>query len=216
MPDIRVLLVDDHPIICKGITEILNENPGIKVIGIANDGEQALKKIDEVRPDLVILDMEMPLMNGVQVMQEIKHRNLPVKILGLSSYDDREYISELMALGACGYLLKDEVIEVIVDAVHGIARGEIGWVSRGIAAKLNQLSQENKPDDNQLTTRESEVLQRLIEGITNAEIGRRLGISEKTVEKHIEAIFRKMGVSSRVEAAVKALRDPSFADLNEL
>ena len=131
----------------------------------------------------------------------------PCRVLGLSSYDDREFISQLLSNGASGYLLKDEVPEQIVEAIRGVARGETGWVSRRVAAKLSQILQKEKEGNTELTPREMDVLKRVVEGKTNGEIGVSLGISEKTIEKHLDAIFRKLGVASRVQAAVLAIRE---------
>src|SRR5512144_3122341 len=130
MPDIRVLIADDHPIVCKGIRDLVNQNMGITVLGEAATGLQALQMIKELKPDVVLLDMEMPDITGVEVVKRIAEEEIPVRILGLSSYDDREYISQLLSMGASGYLLKDEVPEAIIEAIRGVARGENGWVSR--------------------------------------------------------------------------------------
>ncbi len=206
MEEISVVIADDHPVVCKGIHELLNNAPGINVIGEAHSGENALRLVKELMPDVLILDIEMPDINGVEVVNRISSQSLPVKVLGLSSYDDREYISQLLSLGASGYLIKDEMPENIIDAVRGVARGEKGWVSRKVAAMLGQML-EVKEDGNHLTPREIDVLRLVTQGKTNAEIGYELGISEKTVEKHLDTIFRKMGVVSRVEAAVRAVRE---------
>lgn len=206
MKDIKVLLADDHPIVCKGIHDLLDVAEGIKVVGETNSGHQAIEMALSLKPDIVLLDIEMPDMNGVEVLNKIVESAIPVKILVLSSYDDREYISQMLSLGASGYLIKDEVIDIIVDAVRGVARGEKGWVSRRVAARLSQML-DNKNDNKDLTPRELDVLSHVSQGKTNSEIGYALGISEKTVEKHLDMIFRKMGVASRVEAAVMAVRE---------
>lgn len=207
MTDIRVLIADDHPIVCKGIRDLLNAAVGIKVIGIANSGRQALEMIQESAPDVLLLDMEMPDLSGVEVVKQITAQSIPVRVLGLSSYDDREYISQLLGLGAAGYLIKDEVPDTIVEAVRGVARGETGWVSRKVAARLSQILANDPGSGKDLTPRELDVLRLVVDGKTNAEIGMGLGISEKTVEKHLDSIFRKLGVVSRVEAAVMAVRE---------
>lgn len=207
MPDIRVLIADDHPVVCKGIRNLLDPAPGIKVVGEASSGLQALEMIDEMKPDVVLLDIEFPDISGVEVIRKISESGSKVKILGLSTYDDQQYISQLLALGASGYLMKEEVPETIIEAVRGVARGETGWVSRRVAAKLSQILQDEDGSGKDFTPREMDVLRLVVDGKTNAEIGLTLGISEKTVEKHLDAIFRKMGVASRVEAAVKAIRD---------
>jgi DNA-binding NarL/FixJ family response regulator len=205
MDNIRVIIADDHPVVCKGIHELLDSVEGITVVGEASSGDKALHLVESLHPDVLILDIEMPDMNGVEVVNKIVQESLPVRILGLSSYDDRQYISQLLSMGASGYLIKDELPEYIIEAVKGVARGEKGWVSRKVAAILGNILEGN--DDNDLTPRELDVLRLLTQAKTNAEIGMQLGISEKTVEKHLDMIFRKWGVVSRVEAAVKAVRD---------
>lgn len=210
MPDIRVLIADDHPIVCKGIRNLLEPAVGITVVGEASSGKQALQLVQELTPDILLLDMELQDLSGVEVLRIITEKKYPVRVLGLSSYDDNEYISQMLSLGAAGYLIKDEVPEAIIDAVRGVARGEMGWVSRKVAAKLSQILQDDRAGSKDLTPRESDVLRLVVDGKTNSEIGVALGISEKTVEKHMDAIFRKLGVVSRVEAAVLAVRDKYF------
>ncbi len=206
MDDITVIIADDHPVVCKGIHELLQAAAGITVLGEANSGNKALQLVESLHPDVLILDIEMPDISGVEVVNRIVQKSLPVKVLGLSSYDDRQYISQLLSMGASGYLIKDEMPENIVEAVRGVARGEKGWVSRKVAAILGNIL-EGKEDSNDLTPRELDVLRLVAQGKTNGEIGLALGISEKTVEKHLDMIFRKMGAVSRVEAAVKAVRE---------
>jgi DNA-binding NarL/FixJ family response regulator len=206
MKDIKVLLADDHPIVCKGIHDLLDAADGIKVVGEANSGKQAIELVNSLKPDVILLDIEMPDINGVEVLTKIGESDSPVKVLVLSSYDDREYISQVLAMGASGYLIKDEVTKIIVEAVRGVARGEKGWVSRRVAERLSQML-DTKSENKDLTPREMDVLGLVAQGKTNAEIGYSLGISEKTVEKHLDMIFRKMGVFSRVEAAVMAVRE---------
>jgi len=207
MGNIKVLIVDDHPIVCEGISSLLGNAVGIEVVGTTTCGEQALEMVDTLKPDVVLLDMEMPDINGVEVIKKFVECEVPVKVLGFSSYDDREYISQLLSMGASGYLIKDEVPETIVEAVRGVARGEKGWVSRKVASILSKLLQDEKDGVDLLSSRELEVLRLVVQAKTNAEIALEMKISVKTVEKHMETIFRKMGVVSRVEAAVMAVRD---------
>ena len=207
MSAIRVLLVDDHPGVLGGIRGLLENVEGIEIAGEATCGEEALRLAETLSPDVVLLDMELPDMNGIQVIQAISTSGIAVRVLGLSSYDDREYITQLLSLGASGYLIKDEVPETIIEAIRGVARGEEGWVSRKVAAHLSQMLQSDSGGANNLTPREMDVLRLVVDGKTNAEIGLALGISEKTVEKHLDSIFRKLGVVSRVEAAVMAVRE---------
>jgi len=126
MPDIRVLIVDDHPITCKGIRDVLEPATGISVVGEAHTGAEALQKIEELRPRVVLLDMQLPDMNGVDIIKKVYNTGINTRILGLSSYNDREFISELLTYGASGYLLKDEVPEEIIQAVRGVARVKWG------------------------------------------------------------------------------------------
>ncbi len=207
MSDIHVLIVDDHPIICKGIHDLLEPVMGIKVIGEAHNGAEALRIIEDQKPDVVLLDMKLPDINGVEIIKKAHKLGSNARILGLSSYNDREFISQLLTYGASGYLLKDELPEQIVEAVRGVAHGEVGWVSRKVAAMLSQILLKEQEGSTDLTSRELEVLNLVVEGKTNNQIGVALGISVKTVEKHLHTIFRKLGVVSRVEAAILAVQE---------
>jgi two-component system NarL family response regulator len=207
MSDIRVLIVDDHPIVCSGIRNILEPTMGIEVIGEAHNGADALKMIDMEQPDVVLLDMKLPDMSGVEVIQKIYKTKTNTRVLGLSSYNDKEFISQLLNHGASGYLLKEEVPEQIAEAVRGVAHGEQGWVSRKVAAMLSDILAKENDAGSELTARELDVLRLVVDGKTNDQIGIILGISVKTVENHLHTIFQKMDVISRVEAAVRAVRE---------
>lgn len=207
MPPIRVLLVDDHPVVRQGIRNLLERQDDIKIVGEASGGTEAIKLVKDLSPDVMLLDMEMPGIKGTQVARQIKDEGLPVRVLALSAHDDKQYIQELLSSGAAGYLVKEEVPETIVDAVRGVAFGEQGWVSRRIAAQMSTWMGGEEEDKNNLTPREIEVLKGVVAGKTNQEIGLSLGISEKTVEKHLEGVYNKLGVASRVEAAVHAVRE---------
>ncbi|GAB1470721.1 response regulator transcription factor [Chloroflexota bacterium] len=207
MSNIRVLIVDDHPIVCSGIRNILEAAIGIKVVGVIHTGTEALAQIEEIHPDVMLLDMKLPDMSGVEVIQKIYKSGSRTRILGLSSYNDREFISQLLNHGASGYLLKEEVPEQIVEAVRGVAQGEQGWVSRKVAALLSDILSQDKETNSDLTSRELDVLRLVVEGKTNEQIGVVLKISSKTVENHLHSIFQKMDVVSRVEAAVRAVRE---------
>jgi len=207
MSDIRVLIVDDHPVVRTGIRNMLEPAMGISVVGEASTGSEALQMIESLQPNVVLLDMKLPDMSGIDVIKQIYEAKSSSRVLGLSSYDDREFISQLLNYGASGYLLKEEVPEYIIEAVRGVAHGQAGWVSRKVAALLSQILLKDKEDGTALTTRELEVLRLVVDGKTNDQIGVSLGISVKTVENHLHAIFRKMGVISRVEAAVMAVRE---------
>jgi DNA-binding NarL/FixJ family response regulator len=204
---IRVVLADDHPIVRTGIRNLLSKTPDIEVIAETGSGAEVIRLVNELNPDILLLDMEMPGLEGVDIARRLHSSKSPVRILALSAYDDKQYIHELLELGAAGYLTKDEAPDAIVEAIRGVAKGERGWLSRRIAAKVSTWMQSGEPDPKRLTLREIEVLRLLTEGKTNQGIGMNLGISEKTVEKYLDSVFKKMGVNSRVDAAVRAVRD---------
>jgi DNA-binding NarL/FixJ family response regulator len=207
MTKIRVVLADDHPIAREGLRNLLQKAVDIDVVGEASDGAEALRLAQTLSPDVLLLDMEMPGLKGLEVAQQLQAAGLSVHILVLSAYDDEAYIKGLLSSGAAGYLVKAEVPQAIIEAIRGVARGEQGWVSRQVAARMATWSSEEILQKRALTERERDVLKLVVEGKTNQEIGLALGISEKTVEKHLDSIFTKLQVSSRVEAAVWAVRE---------
>ncbi len=204
--EVRVVLVDDHPIVRDGIRNLLAASEGIHLVGETGSGEEALSLVRQLQPDVLLLDIELEDLKGIEVARQLAAEGSPVRVLALSSYDDSEYISELLAIGTFGYLIKDEAPDSIVEAIRGVMRGEKGWVSRKVAAKLGQIIQGEAKSAALLTDRERQVLRLVVDGKTNAEIAYALEISEKTVEKHLEGIYNKLEVASRVEAAVLAVR----------
>jgi DNA-binding NarL/FixJ family response regulator len=207
MEKIRIVVADDHPVARAGIRKFLEKQPDMQVVGEAASGEEALELVEEHKPDVLLLDMELPGLRGTDVARRLKSSGSTVRVLALSTYDNRQFILGLLASGAAGYLIKEEVPETIIDAVRGVARGEQGWVSRRVAAKMATWMQMDRSTETELTEREIEVLRLVVAGKTNQEIGFSLGISPRTVEKHIDSVYSKLGVSSRVEAAVFAVRD---------
>jgi DNA-binding NarL/FixJ family response regulator len=203
---IRVVLAEDHPVTRRGLRDLLDKSVDVEIVGEASDGSEALRLIEELAPDVLLLDMEMPGLKGVEVARKLQGGSSSVRILALSAYEDKEYIRGVLASGAAGYLTKGEAPQTIVEAVRGVARGENGWVSRQVAAQMATWTQEES-EHTELTDREKEVLALVVEGKTNNEIGFMLGISEKTVEKHLEGVYTKLGAVSRVEAAVRAVRE---------
>jgi two-component system, NarL family, response regulator len=204
---IRVLLVDDHPVVLSGVRGLLEQAADIKIIGEARTGEEALRLVDENPPDVLLLDMALPDIPGPQVAERVKKLHPEVRILSLSAHEDPVFVRELLKLGAAGYLLKEEAPEVILKAVRGVASGQQGWVSRSIAAQIAAWARPDGPNVGQLTGREQETLRLVVQGKTNQAIALEMSISEKTVEKYVSAIFTKLNVSSRVEAAVTAVRE---------
>jgi DNA-binding NarL/FixJ family response regulator len=204
---IRVVLADDHPVVRSGIRKVLSRDPQIEIVGEATSGDEAMKLVEQCEPDVLLLDMEMPVMNGVEVTTLVRRRFPNVHILALSGYEERAYVLEILQLGASGYLTKDEAMDTIVDAVKGVARGEVGWLSRRVSALITTWLRRDDPEQHALTQRELEVLRLVVAGKTNQRIAMDLHISEKTIEKYLESILRKLGVNSRVEAAVYAIRN---------
>lgn len=206
---IRVVIADDHPVVRHGIKALLERAIDIQVIGEASTGKKTLDLVKEAVPDVLLLDMELPDMKGVDVARNLHQNGIIVKILVLSAHDDPLYIHELFESGVKGYLVKEEAPQLIVEAVRGIANGEQGWVSRSIAAHMVSWVRGDEEGVN-FSRREMDVLRFVTQGKTNQNIAALLGISEKTVEKYLYNIFQKIGVASRTEAAVYAVREGLF------
>ncbi len=205
---IRVLLVDDHPALRVGLRVLLEQASDITVAGEVGNGREALAQAEALHPDVIVLDCQLPEMEGAAVAEEMRRRGLSAHVLALSSYSDEHYVRAMLDAGAMGYLLKDEAPERIVAAVRAIAQGE-GWFSPSIAAKVAGLmrGQAAKTARVELTPREREILRLVAAGKSNKEIASVLHLSEKTVEKYLSELFAKLNVSSRVEAAVLAVRE---------
>jgi DNA-binding NarL/FixJ family response regulator len=206
MKEIRVLLVDDHPIVRSGIRMLLEQAPDIVVVGETDRGNDVVALVNQLQPDVLLLDMEMPGKSGVDVARELQSAGTSVRILALSAYDDDHYISSLLDTGAIGYLTKEEALGTIVEAVRGVARGERGWFSRRAAAQIAAMARKDRSGGLELTEREEEVLGMLAKGWTNTKIANELSVSERTVRFHLSNIYDKLGVSSRAEAIAWAYK----------
>lgn len=207
MNTITVLLVDDHPVIRSGIRTLLEKEGDINIVGEAENGHQAVRMATELLPNVIILDMEIPGMNGIEVARQLRKDGAPGRVLALSGHSDIYYIEQLLAAGASGYLVKEEAPTNILEAVRGVARGEQGWLSRQVSVQIaTSMTTGRQERGQELTAREMEVLRGVTAGKTNKGIAEALQISEKTVEKHMDSILGKLKVASRVEAAVYAVR----------
>lgn len=198
---IRVMLADDHPTLCLGMRVLLNRAPDIAVVGEAEDGEHALTLLETLQPDVLVLDCQLPKVDGPRVAQQIRRRGWSVQILALSSYDDDRYVRGMMEAGAVGYLLKTEAPERVVEAVR-CAASEEGYFSPRVAPKVIAWARGTLPAG--LTEREMAVLQYVAQGLTNQHIAQTLDITKRTVAFHISNILKKLEVTSRVKAAVWA------------
>jgi DNA-binding NarL/FixJ family response regulator len=201
---IRVLVVDDHPVVRHGLLAMLRYAPDLEVVGEAADGLTALRLIGESRPEVVLLDLRMPQLSGVEVMQQARAQGLAARFLVLTTFDTEEYLGPALAAGARGYLLKDAPPEEVLRAIRTIAQGQAALES-GVTARLLARVTAG-PASDELSAREIEVLQLLARGASNKELAAQLNLSENTIKSHLSRIFDKLGVKSRTEAAMLALQ----------
>lgn len=209
---ISVLLADDHAVVRQGTRELLDREEGIRVIAEASDGKEAVQKAIKERPDVVVMDFAMPELNGIEATRQIKAVAPGIAILVLTAYDSNQYVFAFLEAGAAGYLLKDVQVDELVEAIKAVHAGE-SMLHPAIARKVidrfaqpgEQASAVSTPLD-QLTERELEVLKMAARGMSNREIAQELTISVRTVQTHLTNTFNKMGVGSRTEAVVHALR----------
>lgn len=215
---IRVLICDDQIVVCEGLRAILSTAPGIEVIGIANDGEEGLKLVESLHPDLVLMDLKMPVMNGIEATRTIRQRFPAVRVLVLTTYDFDEWVFDAIRSGASGYLLKDTPRDALVSAIQGTISGKT-YVDPAVAGKLfHQVSQTTSSTDTDLaellSERELAVLRLLARGLNNTEISQKLFLSEGTVRNYVSSLFSKLGVADRTQAAVLAIRS-GLVQINE-
>lgn len=203
---IRVVLADDHAVVRSGTRQFLEQSGNIQVISEASDGESALTIIEQMKPDVAILDIQMPKMSGIQVSREIQSRKMSVGVLILTSYDDDPYVAAVMKTGASGYVLKTASPEEIINAVHKVYRRKF-ILDRTITSKIvDSIAETNEPPIYEdLTDREMEILALVATGLTNRLIGDELQISDRTVQGHISRVFAKLQVISRTEAVMRGL-----------
>lgn len=207
---IRVLICDDQNVVCEGLRAILGTAPQIEVVGLAHHGAEALERIPVTRPDVVLMDLKMPVMDGVQATREIRSRFPAVRVLVLTTYDADDWVLQAVRAGASGYLLKDSPRDALIAAVEGTAAGKAHLDPAVAGRLLEEVSRAAAPPSravlDSLTEREREVLGLLGRGYSNAAIASHLGLTEGTVRNHVSAVLGKLGVSDRTQAALIALR----------
>ena len=208
MAQLRIVLGEDHAVVREGTRRILEQHPDLVVVGEAGDGQQALELIERLKPDVAILDIRMPRLNGIEVVRRMKECSPNTKALMLTAYDDDDYVLALMDVGASGYLLKTARASELVEAVRTVCQGE-PVLHPAIAVKVARLwGRRRVPVEREsaepLSPREREVLELAAKGLRNKDIAERLHISVRTVEGHFNSILTKLQVSSRIEAVLYA------------
>ena len=211
---VNIMIADDHSMVREGIKQLLELDGDIAVIAEANNGKQCIELLDETRTDVLLLDINMPMMNGLQVLQYIRENKKKVKVLILTIHNEVEYLMKAVELGVDGYVLKDSDSIVLKKAIFCVNRGE-SYIQPELTPILKMKLEEKEKlseEGDALTKREIEVLKLLAEGLFNKEIAYMLAISEKTVKNHVSNIFKKINVSDRTQAAVYAIRN-NFVEL---
>ena len=206
---IEVMITDDHSLIREGIKQLLEFDGSIKVIEEANDGEECLQKLETSKPQVLLLDINMPKKNGIDVLEEIKRKNINVKVLILTVHDEVEYLLKAIDIGVDGYILKDSEIKELKTAIQVLACGE-SYIQPKLIPALNKRLIDRDTDKDKLdllTSREIEVLIQIANGLLNKEIAIELNISERTVKNHVSSIFKKIDVADRTQAAVFAIKN---------
>jgi DNA-binding NarL/FixJ family response regulator len=205
---IRVMVADDHPVVREGLTTMLARESDIEVLGEAQNGREAIEKARELQPDIVLMDLRMPEVDGIEAIRRIKAENPKVKFIILTTYDNDEYIFKGIEAGARAYLLKDAPRSELFKAIKAVNRGE-SLIEPAIAGKvldrLAELSRQAQPAES-LSERELEVLALIAQGASNKSIAANLQIGESTVKTHIQGIFNKLGVNDRTEAVTQAIK----------
>jgi DNA-binding NarL/FixJ family response regulator len=206
----KLIICDDQSIVRDGLAMILKLEKDMQVIGVAEDGAEAVELVEKEKPDLILMDLKMPVTNGVEATRRIKTKYPEIKILVLTTYDDDQWVFDAIQAGASGYLLKDTPREKLVEAIRGTFSGK-SYVDPSIAGKVLQQvsSHQTQPATfitNKLTDREIEILRLVARGLSNTDIAEHLFLSEGTVRNHVSAILTKLEVSDRTQAAVIAIQ----------
>ncbi len=205
MGKIRVLIADDHLVVREGLEAMLHSSDEFEIVGQAIDGLETLRLVEELHPDVVLIDVQMPKMNGIEATQHITRQSPTTQVVILSSFDQDDYIYKAIQAGARGYLLKDIELHALLDVIRAAAQGE-SVLPPNIATKLVEHISAQRTQAS-LTRREQEVLGLLAKGLRNKEIANQLNIAERTVKSHVANIIAKLGASSRTEAVSQALKE---------
>lgn len=215
---IKILIADDHALLRQGIRKVLELEEDFQVIGEAGDGEEAVENTAALVPEILLLDINMPKINGLEVIKRVRERQPKVKIIVLTIHDDENYVMEVIKAGAVGYLLKDIEPGMLVMAIRTVHKGEsfiyptlakklFGEINRQHERNLEAVKVMERSKEERLSYREIEVLEMVCKGLSNQEVAKQLFLSEKTVKNHLTSIFRKIGVSDRTQAVLYAIRN---------
>jgi DNA-binding NarL/FixJ family response regulator len=209
MSKTRVLLVDDHALMCEGLRALLAYYEDVEVVGDAADGQQAIAQVSLLKPDVVLMDVAMPVMNGIDATRAICTEHPGVRVLVVTQHTDRQYLVPLLRAGAAGYILKRALGSELISAIRTVAEGGV-WldpsISGAVVDELRSPGGESRPEMDLLTAREREVLEHVAEGLTNAQIAAKLMLSVKTVEWHRANLMSKLRVHSTAELVLAAVR----------
>jgi NarL family two-component system response regulator LiaR len=212
---IRIILADDHAMLRQGTAELLRREPDLEVVGEAGDGQQAIDLARRLNPDIVIMDVRMPVLSGVEATQRIREELPKVQVLVLTAHDDDQYVFSLLQAGASGYLLKTAPVSELIKAIRLVRAGESPLdptIARKVVVRMSSEGRSFRTPDreaapvDELTARELEVLQLLAQGLNNRAIAEALFVSDRTVQSHLTTIFAKMHVTSRLEAVLTGIR----------
>jgi NarL family two-component system response regulator LiaR len=202
---IRVLLVDDHMVVRSGLSTVLSVFDDLKLVGEAGDGEEAVRLCERLQPDVILMDLLMPKMDGVTAIKSIKARWPQIQIIALTSFKEKEYVEGALKAGANGYLLKDVSAEELVNAIRRAVAGQPSLSPEAARVLMKNVSEPALPHQ-EMTGRELEILALMVEGLSNNEIAERLIISQSTVKFHVSNILSKLGVTGRTEAVALAVK----------
>ncbi len=204
----RVVIVDDHPVMRAGVRAYLTEAQNFEIVAEADNGQTALQLCEQHRPDLLLLDLNIPQVPGIEVIKRLREKGSPTKILVLSAYDDTDYVYQLLKAGANGYIYKGNMGNKLVEAVQNVLSGE-NWLSPHLATRLffhsNQQSSQPRLEE-LLTKREIEILTMIASGLENDEIAEKLFLSKNTIQNHTSTIYSKINVRTRAKAIVYAIK----------
>ncbi len=210
MPPIKLILVDDHDIVRAGLRMLLEAQPNIEIVAEASSGAEAIALAEKYQPNVILMDVTMPDMNGIQTTRQIKAHHPKIAVLALTIHEEEDYFFQMLDAGASGYIPKRAAPEDLLRAIHTVHRGEVFLHSSVAGALVKDFLERGNADSptepSNLTEREQEVLTLIAEGLTNKQIGEKLGISPKTVARHRDNITKKLNLSSRAELTRYAIQ----------